>query len=430
MNNVQSIINGFNLQDKLNPNIWSLKNGKYTMKPNIRRNLLEIAYDFIDSLNVDVVFSDVVMTGSLANFNWSKYSDVDIHIIVDYNQFPKNTRELYDELFRMKKTIYSTKHDIKIHGYDVELYVEDEKESRDTKNVGRFSILNNEWLVYPSKSNVKIDIKNIKETANQWMKIIDGVLDNIEDEDINTSKKIIDKYINKLRKFRQCGLDKGGEYSEENLVFKILRRNGYLEKLKDSKNKLVDKRLTIKEAPESVNPSKYTNMNFKPYVVGNSNPLSDKINPLLLNDIDLAAKNANVKVSITTAVSGHRKGSRHSSGHAVDIAMVNGLGFRNETDANKKGILDDIRKFVDELIKLGYKKNTESGNDKAVLTFGFKGHDHHIHVSRKSDSGEITTDSLTQTTNSQNPTNIISKEDLINMFKGAFGQFIKPQKIS
>ncbi len=252
MNNAQSIISSFNLQDKLDPSIWSLKNGKYTMKPNIRRNLLEIAYDFIDSLNVDVVFSDVVMTGSLANFNWSKYSDVDIHIIVDYNQFPKGSHELYDELFRMKKTIYSTKHDITIYNYDVELYVEDENVPRDTKNVGRFSILNDEWLTYPSKNNIKINVKNIKEKANQWMRIIDGVLENIQDEDIETAKKLIDKYRTKLRKFRQCGLDKGGEYSEENLIFKILRRNGYLEKLKGGKTKLVDKRLTIKEVTTNI----------------------------------------------------------------------------------------------------------------------------------------------------------------------------------
>jgi len=433
MNNVQSIISSFNLQDKLDPSIWSLKNGKYTMKPNIRRILLEIAYDFIDSLNVDVVFSDVVMTGSLANFNWSKYSDVDIHIIVDYNQFPKDSRELYDELFRMKKTIYSNKHDITIYNYDVELYVEDENVPRDTKNVGRFSILNDEWLTYPSKNNIKINVKNIKEKANQWMKIIDGVLDNIEDEDIENAKKLIDKYRTKLRKFRQCGLDKGGEYSEENLVFKILRRNGYLAKLKSAKNKLVDKRLTIKEAPQSVNPSDYTNTNFKSYVVGNSNPLADKINLSLLKDVDLAAKNANVKVSITTAVSGHRKGSRHDSGHAVDIAMVNGLGFSSENDANKKGILDDIRRFVDELVKLGYTKNVESGNDKAVLTFGFPHHHHHIHVSRKSESPETqtpdtkTTLTSTQPNSSGQSTSLISKDDLINTYKQVFGQFFKPQ---
>ena len=143
----------------------------------------------------------------------------------------------------------------------------------------------------------------------------------------------------------------------------------------------------LKEAPEAVDPSDYTNTDFKPYVVGNSNPLGDKINPSLLKDIDLAAQRANVKVSITTAVSGHRKGSRHETGHAVDIAMVNGKGYSSESDADKKGIRDDIQRFVSELQNMGYVKNSESGNDKAVLTFGFPQHHHHVHVSRKSDDG-------------------------------------------
>ena len=115
MSDISNIVSSFKLQDKLNPKIWYLPNEKfmgdpngqkYEMRPEVRARLLEVAYDYIESLDVDIVVSDILMTGSLANFNWSKYSDVDIHIVADYNQFPKDTQELYDELFRMKKTIY------------------------------------------------------------------------------------------------------------------------------------------------------------------------------------------------------------------------------------------------------------------------------------------------------------------------------------
>lgn len=248
MKDVQSIISSFDLQEKLNPEIWSSKDGHYTMIPKVRYHLLEIANDFIDSLNVDVIVSDILMTGSLANYNWSNYSDVDIHIVVDYNQFPKNVHNLYDELFRVKKTIYSTKHDITIFGYDVELYVENESEKRDKKNVGIYSLLINEWIIEPNKENVKINIDTIKKKANQWMNTIDNVVDDVEGEDIDTAKKIIEKYTTKLRKFRQSGIDKGGEYSDENLVFKLLRRNGYLEKLRGLKHEIVDKQFSLKES--------------------------------------------------------------------------------------------------------------------------------------------------------------------------------------
>jgi hypothetical protein len=164
----------------------------------------------------------------------------------------------------------------------------------------------------------------------------------------------------------------------------------------------------INETPTSVNPSLYSNTKFEN--IGLGTPLKDKINPSLLADIDKAAKSSNIKVSITTAVSGHDTGSRHEVGNAVDIAKINGVGILSLENAKKMGIYDAINNFVNELVKMGYIKNSESGNDKAVLTFGFKGHDNHIHVSRKSDDGtssgstdlSVTQDGTTSSNNIEN----------------------------
>jgi len=253
MSNLKNILQSFQLKDELNPKIWEkTKNDEYTMRSKVRTHLLEIAYDFIDSLGVDIIVSDIIMTGSLANYNWSNYSDVDIHIIADYSQFPKNTQELYDELFRLRKTVHGLKRKITIFGYDVELYVEDETIKRDVQSAGRYSILMDEWVVEPSKESVKIKETEIQEKAKKWMSIIDGVEESIQDEDIETAKKLIEKYVTKIRKFRECGLEKGGEYSDENLVFKILRRNGYLEKIREMKDKIVDKKLSLKESTTNI----------------------------------------------------------------------------------------------------------------------------------------------------------------------------------
>jgi len=192
------------------------------------------------------------MTGSLANYNWSKFSDVDIHILADFGQFSDEEKPLYDELFKLKKTVYNNKHNITIFGYDVELYVEDETKKKDVKNVGVYSILTNEWISEPTKNSVDINYERISNKAEQWMKSIDMVVDNTEDEEIETAKNIIKKFTDKIRKYRESGLVKGGEYSEENLVFKILRRNGYLEKIKKLKDKLVDNRLSLKERKEQM----------------------------------------------------------------------------------------------------------------------------------------------------------------------------------
>jgi hypothetical protein len=150
----------------------------------------------------------------------------------------------------------------------------------------------------------------------------------------------------------------------------------------------------INEGPEAVDQSKYKNIDFKDRIVGSSTPSKDKINPSLLADVDKAAGIAGTKGSITTAVTGHKTGSRHNPGGlAVDLAMFDGKGYSSAEDAKSKGIYDKIEKFVKALEGMGYKVNSEKGNDKAVLWFGFPNHHHHVHVSRLSDDGESTSSS-------------------------------------
>jgi hypothetical protein len=126
----------------------------------------------------------------------------------------------------------------------------------------------------------------------------------------------------------------------------------------------------------------YSNVEFRDRVVGDSTPSKDNINLSLLSDIQTAAKKANVQVSVTTAVTGHKKRGRHPKGNAVDIAMINGKGWSDEGSAKTKGIYDSITKFVNELKNLGYSVNVkETGNPKVVLWFGYKDHNNHVHVS-------------------------------------------------
>jgi len=239
------IIKSFKLQDKLNPKIWEKDGNSYKMKPEVRERLLEIANQFLDSLDVDLIITDIVLTGSLANYNWSKYSDFDIHIITNFNQFPTASLDLYKELFNLKKALFNKIHDITLFGYDTEIYVEGEDDAHFSSGV--YSLLYDEWQNEPEKEKIKIDKNTIQRKAKQWMEIIDGVLENIEDEDIDDAKKLIESYKEKLRKYRNCGLEKDGEYSSENLVFKILRRNGYLEKLRGASSEIINKKLSMKQ---------------------------------------------------------------------------------------------------------------------------------------------------------------------------------------
>jgi hypothetical protein len=148
------------------------------------------------------------------------------------------------------------------------------------------------------------------------------------------------------------------------------------------------------------------NLTYIDNLIGSSKPSIDlpKVNKDLIKDINTAAEKSGVEVSITTAKTGHGPGGRHGKYEAVDIAVINNKGFPDEKTAINNGIHDDIKRFVDELVKMGYKKNVESMNDKSVLTFGFPGHSNHIHVSRKfgagqsvpSDTEQMDTDHITQ----------------------------------
>jgi predicted nucleotidyltransferase len=239
------ILKSFEPKKELNPKVWDLNSGVPAMKSEVRERLLEIANEFIDFLDIDIVITDIILTGSLSNYNWSKFSDFDLHIVTNFSQYPPNQIELYEKLFNLKKIIFNKNHDITIFGYEVELYVQNEVETHFSSGV--YSILFDEWSNEPEKENITIDKNLLKEKSKQWMNIIDGVIENIEDEDMDTAKELVDKYKKKLKKYRTCGLEKDGEYSTENLVFKILRRNGYIEKLHDLSTTILDKKLSMKQ---------------------------------------------------------------------------------------------------------------------------------------------------------------------------------------
>ena len=230
------ILKSFDLQDELNSKIWiKVKGDNYVISEKVREKLLEIAYEFIESLKVDIIVSDVHLTGSLVNFNWSQYSDFDLHIIADFNQFPKKSLPLYEELFKLKKTIFNSEQNIKIYGYDVEVFVQDENEKG--HSAGIFSLISNDWLEKPKKEKFEVNKSVLKKKTDQWVEKIDKILESAEEEkDLQKSKKIIDSLKTKLKEYRKIGLEKGGEMSYENLVFKYLRRSGHIEKLFNFKN--------------------------------------------------------------------------------------------------------------------------------------------------------------------------------------------------
>jgi hypothetical protein len=241
------IIKSFIPKQILSNEIFDKKGDLYFLKEEIREKLLENTNEFLNFLGVNFFIYDIHFTGSLANYNWSKYSDLDIHIIVDLDEFSDGTEtskvysEIVREFFELKKKSYSQNNVIKIKGFDIEFYVQDMDE--EGVSSGIYSILNNEWVIEPKQSEPKIDKKKILNKGEEFSKLIDELNDRAsKGEDV---MKQVNTLKDKIKKFRQCGLEKGGEYSYENLTFKLLRRNGYIERLMSIKSKVRTKKLSL-----------------------------------------------------------------------------------------------------------------------------------------------------------------------------------------
>jgi len=237
-------LSGFKMQDELNPKIWDKEQ---KMKPEVRKTLLKIADDYFESLDLPGVdIEDVTMTGSLANYNWSKYSDIDLHIIIDYKDMPMD-EELVGDYLLSKSDAWNDKHDIKIYGFDVEVYVQDDDAEHYSSGV--YSVLKNEWDIKPEKKKISVKDKAVKDKANRVMDMIDGLYDIMQDtEDYEKVTEMADRIKKKIKKMRQCGLEEGGEWSVENMVFKVLRRNGMYGRLSDIKTVAYDKSMTLESA--------------------------------------------------------------------------------------------------------------------------------------------------------------------------------------
>ena len=238
-------LSSFKIQTKLHPKFW--KNNKLDSK--IRLKLLDIADDFVDSLDVDWVKpEDIIMTGSLANYTWNdEHSDIDLHVLMDFKEVDEKV-EFVKNYFKAKKDEWIEKHqELKIMGFPIEVYVQDVNEKHAASGI--YSLEKNEWVKKPNRKNFSDDDYEddvVKETVSDYMNQIDDVIEKFEKTNDNhqiekiydEANEIFDNIKNeRLNAFKKTTK----ELSTGNVIFKTLRRNGYIEKIIDLKNKSYDK---------------------------------------------------------------------------------------------------------------------------------------------------------------------------------------------
>ena len=233
-------IKSFYLKESLNSKLWD----DFNLDKEIREDLLKIGKDFFDSIELECEVKDIVFCGSLCNYNWSeKYSDYDLHIIINFKDVDENL-ELVEKLCDYAKKKWNLDHDIFLKGFEVEVAIQDEKDFKESIKTNRmggaFSVMKNKWLKKPEKIEFVPDEKTIKKKATAIMEVVDEIESKIEEDKYPIVEKKLDSIWKKIKKSRQSGLEEGGEFSTGNLVFKLLRRNGYVAKVMDMKKTSYD----------------------------------------------------------------------------------------------------------------------------------------------------------------------------------------------
>ena len=237
----------FTPQQELNPKIWP--NGKINSR--VRLRLMDIADDFFATLKIDWLKPlDILLTGSMANYNWSKYSDFDLHLLLNFSDVDENV-DFVHEYFTAKKKLWNEEHEnLMIYGFPVEVYVQDINENLISNGI--YSLYKNKWIIEPSKDNLQSlgqDKETIKSKAIETMKKIDALYNATFDINHGSDgEKLlaqIQKLITIIKGIRKQSLTKGGEMAAGNIFFKILRRTGYIEKLFNAKTLAYDRKESI-----------------------------------------------------------------------------------------------------------------------------------------------------------------------------------------
>lgn len=242
-------IKPFKVKDKLNPEFF---NNEGQLNSQIRMRLLDIADDFVKTLEIKWVKPlDIVLTGSIANYNWSKFSDVDIHVIYKFSEVYEKT-DFVKDYFNSKKELWNKTHDeLTIKDFPVELSVEDSDDP--AKSTGVYSLEKNKWVKEPENMNdSKLNKEYIKDFCAKQMTKLDDLFEEMDAEKdrkkLETLSNKVEAIYTKLKNMRAEGLaSKEKEMSTGNIIWKIVKHMGYISKLWDYINKVYDRRNTIDE---------------------------------------------------------------------------------------------------------------------------------------------------------------------------------------
>jgi predicted nucleotidyltransferase len=217
------------------------------LKDKVRDKMLEIVDEFLASLkeqDIKIKVDDILFIGSNASYNYTKDSDIDLHILANAKATNYDA-EIAAALYGAYRTIFNKNLDITLYDIPLEIFVETEDNARVSNGI--YSVKKNKWIKKPVAEDIPdYDTKALNTLVDKWETKCKELINDIKADKLNDEKKVVKLLEDIYDKLRRKGISKG-EYSVENLTFKELRNKGYLDQLKDYKNELISKRLSLEE---------------------------------------------------------------------------------------------------------------------------------------------------------------------------------------
>ena len=216
----------------LNPVAWQ----GMVLKPDIRNALLNIGKKFIETWGFDIPVKDIILTGSNANFNWTSFSDFDVHVVANMKAVPAASKEFVENYLKVRKQLWNKTKHITVKGFSVELYAQDDEEILISDGV--YSLMTQKWLKKPKKVEPHINQLAVREK-------VEDLTHQIEEALAGGMQEAPMELLKKLANMRKSALQTAGEFSVENLAFKVLRNNGMIGKLRDALEEYTTRNLTL-----------------------------------------------------------------------------------------------------------------------------------------------------------------------------------------
>jgi hypothetical protein len=230
----------FQVQETLQPDIW--EEGR--LRPDVRERLMEITEKFVNTLQGNPELEDLRFTGSLANYNWSDYSDLDLHLVIDFSAVDAN-EAMVKSIFDEARMTWNNENNIEVHGFEVELYIENLSEVHQSGGV--YSVLDDVWLVVPEPYEGEIDFATARKKSDDLITQINLIGHIVDAGKLDAALKSIARLKKKIKHMRRAGLESAErEFSPENIAFKILRRDNALGKLNNLQQKVYDNEASLR----------------------------------------------------------------------------------------------------------------------------------------------------------------------------------------